>query len=329
MRSDYYILQDGTLKRDENTIYFVNEFERRAIPVEKIYSIYAYGSLTFTSGAALYLAKEGIPVHFFNYYGYYSSTLYPRESLVSGDMVVKQAAHYLDQTKRLFIAKRFVEGASKNILRNLKYYSKENPQLEKSVSGIEGELSKLDGTGTVPEIMNVEGRIREMYYTALDEIFPEGYKIVKRTRMPPENRMNTLISFGNSLMYSTVLSEIYNTQLNPTISFLHEPFERRFSLALDVSEIFKPIIVDRVIFKLVNKNMLGDEHFRGEIGDMMLSEKGKKLFLQEYNDKMKVTIEHRGLDRQVSFKRLIRLELYKLAKHMLGESEYKPLVMWW
>lgn len=329
MRADYYILQDGTLKRDENTIYFVNEFERRAIPVEKIYSIYAYGSLTFTSGAVLYLAKEGIPIHFFNYYGYYSGTLYPRESLVSGDMVVKQAAHYLDPAKRIFIAKRFVEGASKNILKNLKYYSKENNRLEKSISEIEGELGRLDGAVTVPETMNVEGRIRDIYYTALDEIFPEGYKIVKRTRMPPENRMNALISFGNSLMYSTVLSEIYNTQLNPTISFLHEPFERRFSLALDVSEIFKPIIVDRVIFKLVNKNMLGDEHFRGEIGDMMLSEKGKRLFIQEYDDKMKVTIEHRGLGRQVSFKRLIRLELYKLAKHILGESEYKPLVMWW
>ena len=201
--------------------------------------------------------------------------------------------------------------------------------LEIHISGIESEIARLPGTGTIPEVMNIEGRIRNIYYTALDEIFPENYRIIKRSRMPPANRMNTLISFGNSLMYTTTLSEIYNTQLNPTISFLHEPFERRFSLALDVSEIFKPIIIDRIILKLVNKNMLDDACFRGEIGDMLLSEKGKKLFLTEYNEKLSTTIKHRGLEQNVSFKRLIRLELYKLVKHCLGEKDYKPLIMWW
>lgn len=178
-------------------------------------------------------------------------------------------------------------------------------------------------------MMRTEGKIRELYYNALDEIFPEDYRIIKRTRRPPENKMNTLISFGNSLVYSTTLSEIYNTQLNPTISYLHEPFERRFSLSLDVSEIFKPILVDRIIFKLVNKNMLDDNCFRGEVGNMLLSEKGKKIFLKEYDEKLKTTIKHKGLNQNVSYKRLIRLELYKLSKHVLGVEEYKPLIMWW
>jgi CRISPR-associated protein Cas1 len=287
MKEDYYITQDGGLTRHENTVYFENENTKRALPVNKIYSIYAYGRLSFSSGVVDYLAKSGIPIHFFNYYGFYEGSFYPRETLISGDLTVKQASHYLDSAKRLILAKSFVNGACGNILRNLNYY------------------------------------------TALDEIFPENYRIIKRSRMPPGNRMNTLISFGNSLMYTTTLSEIYNTQLNPTISFLHEPFERRFSLALDVSEIFKPIIIDRIILKLVNKNMLDDECFRGEIGDMLLNDKGKKLFLTEYNEKLSTTIKHRGLEQNVSFKRLIRLELYKLVKHCLGEKDYKPLIMWW
>jgi CRISPR-associated protein Cas1 len=285
--------------------------------------------LSFSSGVVDYLAKNGIPIHFFNYYGFYEGTFYPRETLVSGDLIVKQAAHYLETVKRVKLAKLFVEGACGNILRNLKYYARETPELEVHITSIESEFSRLVSTVSIPEVMNVEGRIRDIYYSALDAMFPEDYKIIKRTRMPPTNRMNTLISFGNSLMYTTVLSEIYNTQLNPTISFLHEPFERRFSLALDVSEIFKPIVVDRIIFKLVNKNMLDAECFRGEIGDMLLSEKGKKIFLHEYDEKLTTTIKHRGLERNVSFKRMIRLELYKLVKHCLGEKEYKPLVMWW
>ncbi len=329
MKNDYYITQDGELKRKENTIYFTNENTRRAIPVNNIYSIYAYGSLSLTSGAILFLGKKGIPVHFFDYYGWYKSTLYPRETLISGDMVVKQSSYYLDNERRIELAKKFVEGATKNILRNLRYYAKNEPDLDEWITEIEGLLGELPDKKDIPSIMRIEGKTRETYYKSIDEMMPEEYQILKRERRPPPNKMNTLISFGNSKMYTTVLSEIYNTQLHPAISFLHEPFERRFSLSLDVSEIFKPILVDRVIFKLVNKNMLKDKHFEGELGDMLLSDSGRKLFLKEYNKRLDRTIKHKGLGRKVSYKRLIRLELYKLAKHFLGTREYEPLVMWW
>jgi CRISPR-associated protein Cas1 len=328
MRTNYYITKDGVLRRKENTIYFICKEEKRALPINKIYTIYAYGNLSFTSGVVSYLSKEGIPIHFFNQYGFYEGSLYPRETLMAGDVTIEQAKHYLDKNKRCFLAKRFVEGATKNILRNVNYYSN-SKSLEKYIESIERDISRIDRYNSIPQIMSVEGHIRELYYNALDEIFPEGFKMGERVKRPPNNKTNTLISFGNSLMYATVLSEIYNTQLNPTISYLHEPFERRFSLSLDVAEIFKPIIVDRVIFKLVNKKMLDDKDFVGELGDMLLSEPGRKKFLQEYHDRLSRTIKHKGLGREVSYQRLIRLELYKLVKHLLGTQEYKPLVMWW
>jgi CRISP-associated protein Cas1 len=333
IREDFYILQDGILKRKENTVYFENKEGRKILPINKISSIFAYGNLSFSSGVVSYLSKEGIPIHFFNYYGFYEGSMYPRETLISGDLVISQAEHYIDSKKRLHLAGSFIEGACGNILRNLRYYARSKEDIQKVIEGyigsIESELSRLENAESVPSMMRTEGKIRELYYNALDEIFPEDYRIIKRTRRPPENKMNTLISFGNSLVYSTTLSEIYNTQLNPTISYLHEPFERRFSLSLDVSEIFKPILVDRIIFKLVNKNMLDDGCFRGEIGNMLLSDKGKKIFLKEYDEKLKTTIKHKNLNQNVSYKRLIRLELYKLSKHVLGAEEYKPLVMWW
>jgi len=333
IREDFYILQDGILKRKENTIYFENKEGRRILPVNKINAMFAYGKLSYSSGVLSYLSKEGIPVHFFNYYGFYEGSIYPRETLISGDLVIRQAEHYLDPEKRMCIAGKFIEGASGNILRNLKYYSRNQKEDEEAlknyISLIETEISRLGEAESIPGMMRFEGKIRELYYNALDEIFPEKYRIIKRTRRPPGNKMNTLISFGNSLVYSTTLSEIYNTQLNPTISYLHEPFERRFSLSLDISEIFKPILIDRIIFKLVNKNMLDENCFRGEIGNMLLSEKGKRIFLQEYEEKLRTTIKHKGLKRNVSYKRLIRLELYKLSKHVLGIEEYKPLILWW
>lgn len=321
MKKNYYLMSDGLLKRRENTVYFVNKDGKKPIPINKIYSIYAYGSLTFSSQAMHLLAKEGVPVHFFNYYGYYDGSFYPREKLLSGDLIINQAEHYLDHEKRILIAKKFVEGAAKNMEKVLKYYSIEN-----QISTI---LSDLGNCKRITEVMNVEGRIRADYYRKMNEILPESFNFDKRVKRPPENMINALISFGNSMLYSTVLSEIYNTQLNPTVSYLHEPSERRFSLALDLSEIFKPILVDRLIFYLVNKRMLNEDDFEKDLNCCLLNEGGRRIFIKEYDERLKKTIKHRELNRKVSYNRLIRLEAYKLIKHLLGSKEYKPFVMWW
>ncbi len=314
-------MSEGILKRKENTLYFVNNKGKKPIPINKIYSIYAYGQITFSSQVMSLLAKKGIPIHFFNYYGFYNGSYYPRETLLSGDLLVRQAEYYLNQSKRLELAKLFVEGAANNILKVLSYY-----KIENDVNEILKELTK---TNKITEIMNVEGRIRSEYYSKFDEILPEEFKMEGRSRQPPKNMINSLISFGNSMMYSTVLTEIYNTQLNPTISYLHEPFERRFSLSLDLSEIFKPIFVDRLIFYLVNKRMITKKDFNQDLNCCLLNDSGRNKFIKEYNKRLEKTIKHKDLNKKVSYQRLIRLEAYKLKKHILGIKKYNPFVIWW
>ena len=320
-KKNYYLLSEGILKRKENTIYFVNQKGKKPLPINKIYSVYAYGQITISSQVINLFAKEGIPIHFFNYYGFYNGSYYPRESLLSGDLLIKQAEHYLNFSKRLKLAKLFVEGSAKNILKVLSYYKIDN--------NIKDTLKELKDAKRITEVMNVEGRIRSEYYNYFDDILPEEFKMEGRSRQPPKNMVNSLISFGNSLMYSTVLSEIYNTQLNPTISYLHEPSERRFSLSLDLSEIFKPILVDRVIFYLVNKKMITKKDFNQDLNCCLLNDNGRKTFVKEYNKRLEKTIKHKDLGRKVSYQRLIRLEAYKLKKHFLGMEKYEPFVIWW
>lgn len=320
-KKNYYILSEGILKRKENTIYFVNEKGKKPIPINKVYSIYAYGQITFSSQVMSLLSKNGVPIHFFNYYGFYSGSYYPRETLLSGDLLVKQADYYLNIQKRLELAKLFVEGASNNILKVLAYYKIEN--------NIKETLSELNSTNKITEIMNIEGRIRSEYYSKFDEILPDDFKMEGRSRQPPKNMINSLISFGNSMMYSTVLTELYNTQLNPTISYLHEPSERRFSLSLDLSEIFKPIFVDRLIFYMVNKRMLSKKDFNEDLNCCLLNDKGRNKFIKEYNKRLEKTIKHKKLKKNVSYQRLIRLEAYKLKKHILSIEKYDPFVSWW
>jgi len=329
MKQDYYITVDGKLTRKENTIRFENENTRRILPVEKIYAIYAYGRLSFSSGVVSYLSKFGVPIHFYGYYGNYEGSFYPRESLVSGEVVIQQAAYHIDRFLRQELACAMIEGSARNMKVNLDYYLRKGKALDPFISKIEELIPQIKDTPGIPELMSLEGKIRELYYRAVDEIVPEKYRMIRRERQPPNNEMNSLISFGNSVLYGTTLTEIYNTQLHPAISYVHEPFVRRYSLALDIADIFKPLLVDRVIFKLVNKGMLDDSCFRTDFNAMLLSDKGKKLFLREYQARLDQTIMHRGLRRKISYRRLIRHECYKLIKHVMDQEEYRPFVIWW
>ena len=331
---NYYINSNGILKRKQNTVYFIrkkenNELEKKILPIEKIYAIYAYGRITFSSSVVSYLSKYGIPIHFFNKYGFYEGSLYPRETLVSGDLLVKQVEHYLNKEKRLELAKQIVKGCIENIIKNLQYYERTKGELREEIERVNLFLNELEWQNEISQIMAIEGNVWDVYYQSFNKIFPEEFHFDKRTKRPPENMINCLISFGNSLVYSTVLTEIYNTQLNPTISYLHEPFERRFSLALDISEIFKPLLTDRVIFKLINKRIIEERYFIKKLNCTLLNDEGRKLFLEYYDEKLKTTIKHRTLGRNVSFQRLIRLECYKLIKHLLGAKKYSPFVIWW
>jgi len=320
-KANYYIVSDGKLKRKENTIYFENAEGRRPIPINSIYAIYALGSLSITSQALNYLAKEGVCVHFFNRYGYYTGSFYPRESLISGEVIVRQAEHYLDREKRLYLAKAFVEGSIMNMSQVLRRSGEDD-------SGVISALQGLEDATSVEEVMGAEASARTEYYSKFDSILTE-MKFERRSRQPPENEVNAMISFGNSLLYSAILTEIYHTQLHPAISYLHEPSERRFSLSLDLAEIFKPLLVDRLVISLVNKKMVGDEDFDEGFNGILLSENGKKKFINAFNERLESTVKHRTLGRKVSYQRLIRLECYKLVKHILNAERYRPFVMWW
>ena len=207
-------------------------------------------------------------------------------------------------------------------LRNTQYLSK----IDKSIEQIEkGKVV----TKTIEELMGVEGNIRRRYYAAWNVIVNQEIKFEKRVMHPPDNMINSLISFVNTLIYTKVLSEIYHTQLNPTISYLHEPGVRRFSLSLDIAEVFKPLIGDRLIFSLLNRKQITEDSFTKELNFLHLKKDASKLIVSELEKRLKQSVMHKDLGRQVSYQYLLRLESYKLIKHLIGEKEYEGFRIWW
>lgn len=327
MGKDYYIFNNGRLKRKDNTVYFINDLgEKRPLPIEQVDKLHIFGEVDLNTKLLNYLAKYGLMLNFYNYYGYYSGTYYPRKKKVSGFTVVNQAMHYNFYDKRLYIAKCFIDSAIHHILRNMRRYKMD---LDEFIQKIETERNNVLNAESIQELMGAEGRMRKIYYESFNIILKGDFEFKKREKRPPSTPINALISFGNSLMYTTVLGEIYKTQLDPTISFLHEPSSKRFSLSLDLAEIFKPLIVDPIVFSLINNRRLTLKDFNIEEGICFLNDEGRKKFVSEYEKKLNTTIRHRSLKRKVSYRMFIRLECYKLIKHFIGDEKYKPLKAWW
>lgn len=276
-----------------------------------------------------YISQYGITLHFFNYYNFYTGSYYPKESLLAGQLLVKQVEHYTCYDERLVIAKEFIKAAADNIYRNLRYYNSRGKDVAEYMKEVNSLRKKLDHTEFIEELMGIEGNIRKNYYKAWNTIVNQEIQFEKRVMHPPDNMINSLISFVNSLIYAKTLSEIYHTQLDPTISYLHEPGFRRYSLCLDISEVFKPLIGDRLIFSLLNKNQITEKSFTKELNFLHLKKEASRLIVTEFEKRMKQTIMHKELGKKVSYQYLIRLEAYKLIKHLIGEKEYEGFRIWW
>jgi CRISPR-associated protein Cas1 len=334
MKKTYYLFNSGRISRKDNTLRFTPVDENgepqspKYIPVEGVSDIYAFGALDVNSALLNFFGQQQIAIHFFDYYENYTGSFMPREYLLAGKVQIQQTAHYLNRKKRMALAARLVDGASFNILKNLRYYHNRDKAIGEQIETIEALRTEIARAASVEQLMGIEGNIRQVYYSAFDTILNE-MEMPGRSKQPPQNPVNALISFGNMICYTECLRAIHHTQLNPTISFLHEPGMRRYSLALDIAEIFKPILVDRVIFKLVNKREIRDSDFEAKLNRCLMKESGKKTFLRAWEQRLAETIKHRTLKRQVSYKHLIRLECYKLAKHILDIQPYQPLKMWW
>jgi len=330
MKETVYIFSSGKLKRKENTLLFESKEGKKSIPVEHVKEIFVFGEVDINKKLLEFLSQKEIILSYFNHYGYYMGSFYPREHYNSGFMVLKQAAFYMDEIKRLDIAKKIIEGAALNCIKIMNYYNRRGKSLDEAIQQTRQLIEELPKKTDIGQSMSVEGKIKKIYYQSFNTIIMNpDFSFTKRSKRPPADHINSLISFANSIIYTYVLGEIYQTHLDPRIGFLHSTNLRRFSLNLDIAEIFKPVIGDRTIFQCLNKKVISKADFENKLNGLVLKESGRRKFLEQLEDKLKQTIKHSRLDKEVSYRRLIRLELYKLEKHLMEEEPYQPFVMDW
>lgn len=208
IKKSIFLFRSGILSRKDNTLLFETEADKKVIPVETVDDVHVFGEIDINKRVLEFLTIKKIPVHFYNYYGYYVGTYYPREYLNSGLMTIKQAEFYINKSERLYLAKSFVKGGVENIIKNLNYYNKKIA-LQELIKAIEELLKQIDSQQEIQSLMALEGNIRQLYYQSFNTILSQdGFEFMTREKRPPTNPINAMISFGNSILYTTILSNI-------------------------------------------------------------------------------------------------------------------------
>lgn len=251
----YHIINDGILTKRDYNILFESESGKKYLPVETTKAINIHSDVIFSAGFFEFMSRNRIDVNIFDRYGEIVGTFSAPKNGYSARTMLKQALIYQDEKQREKYAKSLEMAALHNLRANLQYYLKQEgtEKLSDAVGHFSELIKEMNLTTSVEDMMLVEARARELYYETFNEmIHVDDFFFSKRTRRPPKDPINALISFGNTYMYNRIATEIRKTSLDIRIGFIHATTNRNQSLNLDLAELFKPVIVDRTIFTLVN-----------------------------------------------------------------------------
>ncbi len=329
-KDNHHVFADGELTRSEDTLRIDTlEGDTKYLPVESVGTLYLHGQIDFNTRALGLLNDHGTPIHIFGWKDYYKGSYLPKRTHHSGNSVVEQVRAYDDHDRRMGIARSVIRASIHNMRSNVQYYDSRGHSFGGALTELETQRDRVATVDDIQELRGVEATARKAYYRCFDDILRDPFELTRREFNPPSNEANALVSFLNAMVYTTCVSAIRKTALDPTIGYVHEPGDRRFTLSLDIADIFKPILADRVLFRLVNRRQLTIDDFESELDGCLLTEKGRLTVLEAYEETLDRTVEHPRLKRKVSYKTLVQTDVYSLKKHVLTGEPYRPTERWW
>lgn len=324
--NNYHLINEGILTKRDFNILFENEDGKKYIPVETTDSLYIYSNVIITGNFFEFANDRGLNLCFVDRYGEKVGAFVPQNNRRNIKTELKQLRLYDSEKDRLCLAKKLEIASLSNIRANLKYYQrrKESSKIQTSVDKMSEYIRKINETTNISNLMLIEAQARQNYYQCFNFIIENpDFKFEKGTRRPPRDAINALISFGNTLLYQRIANEINRTGLDIRIGIIHAAGVRPESLNLDLADIFKPILVDRTIFTLINRKMINSSDFvEVEDNGIYISGNGKKIFIREFESKIYQKINIDGQERTYDY--VIKREIQNLKRHIEFGEKYKP-----
>lgn len=322
----FIINENKLIKRQQNNldIYSIDDSgnvvgKREYTPIKTIDEIYILKKCIIDTETLAFLRDNNIVVHFFSRGQRHVGNFVPngKNSVnKSGFVLLQQLRAFDDEKHRVYLAKQITKGHFLSMRENLRKYKIKN--------NITLKIKLLDKQNSIVEIMSLEGEVKKEYYSKWNDIIKDqaNFSFTKRSRRPPADKINALISYLNARIYNICLCEIYKTELNPQIGFLHEPNFRSLSLHLDIAEIFKPILGDRLIFTLLNKKQITTSSFEKKDAIINIKKEAIKIIELELIKRLSETTIVNGM--KYNLRGVILREVNKIKKSIVEFSEYIP-----
>lgn len=301
----------------------------RKIPVESLDAIYLFSYVQVTSKCVVECLKRGIPLSYFSKGGSYFGRLQSTNH-VNVQRQRKQAA-LADTEFALQLAKKIISGKIHNQEVVLRRYSRSEQKNTYSIAlGMRQSLQKIEGCKSISEIMGYEGNAARLYFDGLSQLVHPEFAFKGRSRRPPKDEFNSMLSFGYSLLMNEIYGKLENKGLNPYFGFIHSDRENHPTLASDLMEEWRATLIDSLVMSLVNGHEIHLEHFTNDLDapGFYLTREGLNIFIKKYDKKMKTDINYLSyVDYPTSFRRAIDLQISQLTKAIEQEDPelYSPI----
>ncbi len=322
----YLTEQGSTLRKESKRLVVEKDGKVLAeIPEFKIEKVLIFGNIQLTTPAIKFLLETGIETSFLNIHGKLIGRLSPIESK-NIELRMNQYKRYHDENFRLQVAKAIVEGKIRNMKVVLQKYQRNHPEInfESSIQELNILLEELPRKEKVSSVFGLEGRASAVYYSCFGKMFRKELQFEARTKHPPLDPVNALLSLGYTLITNEMLSAVVALGFDPYIGFLHGIEYGRPSLALDLIEEFRAPIVDRLVLEIVNKGILGIDDFQKTEEGVYLKDNPRKTFFLHYEKRMLETILNPDERTETSWRNLFIHQAQKFSKTLREGLTYNP-----
>jgi CRISPR-associated protein Cas1 len=291
-----------------------DEGELGSFPVEKVDTINVFGGVNFTTPFTRTASEREIVLNYFSENGQYRGSFVPEKNTIAE---VRRAQYALSREQEVEIAAAMIQAKVRNARTLLS---------RKGVTGTEvlKDLGvRAERVSTKDDLRGVEGEAAERYFSRLDETLTDGWTFETRTKRPPEDHINSLLSLTYVFTKNEVLSALRQYNLDPFLGVLHADRHGRPSLALDLQEEFRPIFCDAFVTRLINRGTITHEDFTQ---DNHLADDTFDTYVEKFDSFMQEEFTHPYFEYRVSRRKAIRQQVILLRKAITGElDEYHAL----
>lgn len=330
-----YLNQDGEKLRVKHKRLIVEYRNEKIfqIPVIKVEDIIVVGNVEITPSALHLIAKNGISTCFISKHGNFYCKIQPA---FPKNVYIRLQQYEKSRDKNFCVrfARCIICGKIYNQRALLyKYYlNHKNEEIVDSLKKLKSVYKQIARATNIQTILGQEGRASSVYFQTLGKIVPDDFKFNRRTKRPPEDMFNSLLSFGYTLLYNEIITAILTSALDPYVGFMHKLEYGRASLAVDLMEEFRVPVIDSLVLALVNKKIIKKEHFVKKYRGYYLTDKGRKLFFKHYEQKLNSTppstienefVKFQG-DDTITFRKLFIIQCRNFAKTIIRQHIYSP-----